>query len=129
MIRQAGFGGLIDLPFMSLDLALMTALMERWRPETHSFHLGTGEWTITLQDVEILLGVPVDGEAVIGRVLKMNEWGPLCNRLLGVVPQEKVHINGGKVLMPWLREHFTGHFTGRCILMLYKIIIEVGEAL
>ncbi|KAE9445634.1 hypothetical protein C3L33_22470, partial [Rhododendron williamsianum] len=30
LIRQAGFGGLIDLPFMSLDLALMTALMERW---------------------------------------------------------------------------------------------------
>ncbi|KAF7151247.1 hypothetical protein RHSIM_Rhsim02G0127300 [Rhododendron simsii] len=108
LIRHAGFGGLIDLSFMSLDLALMTALMERWRPETHSFHLGTREWTITLQDVEILLRVPVDGEAVIGRVLQKNEWGPLCNRLLGVVSQEKLHITGVKVLMPWLREHFTG---------------------
>ncbi|KAG5549861.1 hypothetical protein RHGRI_014982 [Rhododendron griersonianum] len=37
LIRQAGFGGVIDLPFISLDIGLMTALLERWRPETHSF--------------------------------------------------------------------------------------------
>ncbi|XP_058179128.1 serine/threonine-protein phosphatase 7 long form homolog [Rhododendron vialii] len=66
LIRQAGFGGVINIPFISLDLGLMTALLERWRPETHSFHLRTGEWTVTLQDVEILLGLPVDGEPIIG---------------------------------------------------------------
>ncbi|KAG5516580.1 hypothetical protein RHGRI_037334 [Rhododendron griersonianum] len=56
-IRQAGFGGLLDMPFISIDLALVTALLERWRPETHTFHFLTGEWTVTLQDVEVLLGL------------------------------------------------------------------------
>ncbi|KAI8535321.1 hypothetical protein RHMOL_Rhmol10G0164900 [Rhododendron molle] len=48
LIRQAGFGGVVDLPFISLDLGLMAALLERWRPETHSFHLRAGECTVTL---------------------------------------------------------------------------------
>ncbi|KAG5549600.1 hypothetical protein RHGRI_014799 [Rhododendron griersonianum] len=47
LIRQAGFGGVLDLPFISLDLGLMAALLERWRPETHSFHLRSGECTVT----------------------------------------------------------------------------------
>ncbi|KAI8568118.1 hypothetical protein RHMOL_Rhmol02G0172400 [Rhododendron molle] len=80
LIRQAGIGGVLDLPFISLDLGLMTALLERWRLETHSFRLRTDEWTVTLQDVEVLIGLPVDGEPVIGRT--SEEWGPLCQRLL-----------------------------------------------
>ncbi|KAI8563939.1 hypothetical protein RHMOL_Rhmol03G0147800 [Rhododendron molle] len=82
LIRQAGFGGVIDLPFISLDIGLMTALLERWRPETHSFHLRTGEWTVTLQDVEVLLGLPVNGEPIIGST--NEDWDLLCQRLLGI---------------------------------------------
>ncbi|KAH7854064.1 hypothetical protein Vadar_009657 [Vaccinium darrowii] len=73
LVRQAGFGGLMDIPFISLDLTLTTTLLERWRPETHSFHLRSGEWTVILQDVVVLLGVPVDGLPTVEST-KQN-WG------------------------------------------------------
>ncbi|KAH7864518.1 hypothetical protein Vadar_030474 [Vaccinium darrowii] len=66
----------MDIPFISLDLALMIALLERWRPETHIFHLGSSEWTVTLQDVDVLLRVPVDGLLVVGST--EQNWDNLC---------------------------------------------------
>src|SRR6266540_2598433 len=47
-----------------LDRSLLSALVDRWRPETHMFHLPCGEMTPTLQDVTYLLGLPLVGDAV-----------------------------------------------------------------
>ena len=35
----------------------LTSLVERWRPETHTFHLIIGEMTITLKDIAMILGL------------------------------------------------------------------------
>ena len=48
----------------SIDRVLVSALVDRWRPETHTFHMPCGEVTITLQDVAMILGLPISGRAV-----------------------------------------------------------------
>jgi hypothetical protein len=49
---------------MQLDRSLLAALADRWRTETHTFHLPCGEIAPTLQDVSYLLRLPIAGEAV-----------------------------------------------------------------
>ncbi|KAG8489390.1 hypothetical protein CXB51_017473 [Gossypium anomalum] len=59
-------------------------LRERWRPETHTFHLPCGECTITLEGVHLQLGLPVDGYAVTGSA-SSTDWGAICYELLGAI--------------------------------------------
>jgi hypothetical protein len=49
---------------MRLDHGLLAALVDRWHPETDTFHLPTGEMASTLQDISYILGLPIQGEAV-----------------------------------------------------------------
>ena len=65
-IIEAGFEGLFKVSNLEVDHALITALVERWRPKTHTFHLPHGEMGITLQDIEVMLGVPINGLPVTG---------------------------------------------------------------
>ena len=56
IIKGLGLEGLLRTPGREIDHGLIMALVERWRPEAHTFHMPHGEVTITLQDVEVLLG-------------------------------------------------------------------------
>ncbi|RYR14210.1 hypothetical protein Ahy_B04g070807 isoform B [Arachis hypogaea] len=43
-----------------LDEPLINVFLERWQPETHTFHRSSGECMIMLQDVAYHLGLPID---------------------------------------------------------------------
>ncbi|XP_068492340.1 protein MAIN-LIKE 1-like [Phaseolus vulgaris] len=66
LIDHSGFGHLLKFKNIDFNHVLLTALVERWRSETHTFHFPLGETTVTLEDVELILGLPVDGQAVTG---------------------------------------------------------------
>ncbi|KAG8475437.1 hypothetical protein CXB51_032222 [Gossypium anomalum] len=69
---------------------------------THTFHLPYGECTITLENVHLQLGLPVDGFAITGST-SSTDWGAVCYELLGAIPD---NINGGRIEMGWLRDTF-----------------------
>ncbi|XP_057719850.1 protein MAIN-LIKE 1-like [Arachis stenosperma] len=74
------------------DWPLALALLERWRPESHTIHLAYGEMTITLQNVAYQLGLRIDSDPVskcMGRWEQHHEGQIIedfCQQLLGVVP-------------------------------------------
>jgi hypothetical protein len=39
----------------------ITTMVDRWRPETHSFHLPCGEMTVTLEELTMILGLLIEG--------------------------------------------------------------------
>ncbi|KAK9996471.1 hypothetical protein SO802_021157 [Lithocarpus litseifolius] len=92
-IMDAGLDGLLRVLDIELAFALITKLVERWRSETHSFHLPHGEMTITLQDME----------------------GNLCLDLLGHRPLAKepgandntTVLCGARLKTSWLESQFS----------------------
>jgi hypothetical protein len=46
------------------DAPLIAAFIDRWRPETHTFHFPVGEMTVSLQDTTMLGGPSCAGEAM-----------------------------------------------------------------
>ncbi|KAF1887493.1 hypothetical protein Lal_00040547 [Lupinus albus] len=88
-----------DIGVVEINKHLLTAMVERWRSETHTFHLPNGECTITLQDVAYQLGLPIDGKPITGDT--SLDWVDLCVRLLGVAPTDR-QIMGQRVQHTWL---------------------------
>ena len=87
-LRYLRFDGVYRIGHIQMDVGFITALLERWHPETHTFHLPFGEATITLQDISIFIRLSVDGNLVTGvdPTLTIPEWQTLCLRLLGFEP-------------------------------------------
>ena len=88
---------------LKVDSKLIVALLERWRPGTHTFHLPTGECTITLEDVSMLLGLRINGKVVNGPTNVTNDvyMENLC------VEPTASDKNGTSVKIVWLEALLT----------------------
>ena len=100
-VDAAGLTGLFKVPDIEVDHALIMALVERWRSKTHTFHL---------QDIKVMLGIPMDGMPVIGRI--EQRWNVVCRDLLGHEPlpvisnSNKSPLAGARIKYEWLDAQF-----------------------
>uniref|UniRef100_A0A151UI02 Serine/threonine protein phosphatase 7 long form isogeny n=1 Tax=Cajanus cajan TaxID=3821 RepID=A0A151UI02_CAJCA len=98
-LARAGMLGVAKMSYFSIDHHLISALVDRWRPETHTFHMTFGERTITLEDVSILLSLNLHGDPIIG--CSTYRWVPLVEDLFEITPPTTA-IKGGRLKMSWV---------------------------
>ncbi|KAH1092056.1 hypothetical protein J1N35_019313 [Gossypium stocksii] len=85
-----------------LDLQLINTLVERWRSETHTFHLPCGECTIVLEYIALQLSLQVDGPVATGFVIVLDKV-TLFQSLLDKVPDK---FESGRISTNWLKDNF-----------------------
>ncbi|XP_052111560.1 serine/threonine-protein phosphatase 7 long form homolog [Arachis duranensis] len=141
-LRVIGFYHASQIGVVQNQKALVNALIERWHPETHTFHLPIGECAVSLEDVALILGLPTDGLPVTG--MTMSSFSALeaeCLHQFGVAPSKryvKCHImlligtilfgdkSGAAVhwkFLPLLRDFASiGHYSwgSACLAHLYR---------
>jgi len=93
-----------------MDGPLLIAFVDRWRPETHTFHLPCGEMTVTLQDMAMILALPLEGVAATG-IVQSDGWGDMVENMIGIrppAPPEGVRDRKTSgVSSAWLRANFS----------------------
>ena len=89
-----------------VDRALVTALVERWRQETHTFHLPLGKATVTLLDVAVLTRLPIKGHTVCTVGRQLESWQDIVHRVLGVRPPAEV-AKGSRLRVTGLAQIFS----------------------
>ncbi|XP_050286610.1 serine/threonine-protein phosphatase 7 long form homolog isoform X3 [Quercus robur] len=106
IIKLLRLEGLFRVTSREIDHCLITALVERSRPETHTFHLPHGEMSIILQDVEVIFGLPIDGEVLVGlTTVEDGDWSQVCGELLGFTPpNDNKTLVGQRILISRLVE-------------------------
>uniref|UniRef100_A0A151UGM0 Serine/threonine protein phosphatase 7 long form isogeny n=1 Tax=Cajanus cajan TaxID=3821 RepID=A0A151UGM0_CAJCA len=78
-------------------------VVERWRPETHTFHLPIGECMVTSKDVALQLGLRIDRKPVTRPTF--FDWDELCYELLGFIPIKGEALIESTIKLKWLRDH------------------------
>ena len=79
---------------LTLIHSALTTLIDRWHPETHSFHLTCGEMTVTLEDFGLITAMPIEGHALTGRVERAN-WQERVIALISDCPPMKGNKTSG----------------------------------
>ncbi|RYR12120.1 hypothetical protein Ahy_B04g069661 [Arachis hypogaea] len=72
-LRDTGFYYVSQIGVVQCQSTLVNALIERWRPETHTFYFPVGECAVTLEDVALILGLLTNGLPVTGPTLSSYE--------------------------------------------------------
>ncbi|XP_027109072.1 serine/threonine-protein phosphatase 7 long form homolog [Coffea arabica] len=100
-----GFGGVRRVGYVHVDHGLITALVEYWKQETHIFHLSImGEATITLQDVDVLWGLHIDGLSVTVNHIRRNplQHQQMIYDVLSVWLENR-HFRDGRLKMSFIK--------------------------
>lgn len=106
IITTRGIFGVYRICHIQYHHALITAIVERWWQEMYTFHLPVEECSITCQDVAILLGLPIDGHAVIAPLLDVPP-AKVCERVLSICPADHA-LRSSKLKFSWIADTFRG---------------------
>lgn len=113
------------------DRSLLAALVDRWRPETHTFHFPCGEMAPTLEDVSFLCGLPTAGQAVSAPDVPVTWRADLEARFQGIVRRP-----GAPAYRPLAADQHHGptknwllQFTVKICIALYIVIAVFGLSL
>ncbi|RVW39445.1 Serine/threonine-protein phosphatase 7 long form-like [Vitis vinifera] len=98
----------MDLKEPSIRIRCGLCITARWSrdPWIRQFYMDrphTGECTITLQDIAMLIGLPVDGDVVTGSTCL--DWRHVCYSLLGLTFRD-IDIDGQCLHLSWLSQSF-----------------------
>uniref|UniRef100_A0A1S3YU70 Serine/threonine-protein phosphatase 7 long form homolog n=1 Tax=Nicotiana tabacum TaxID=4097 RepID=A0A1S3YU70_TOBAC len=109
-LLNTSFYSIFEIGRLQLDWSLITALIERWRPETHTFYLPISEATLMLQDVQVLYGLRADGLAVelpqYMRSMTRGQNLDLLQQFTGFRPQgENTARGGSRIAVTAIRQH------------------------
>lgn len=103
MVEEAGFGALSLIDKFQCDKPLVTAFLDRWRPETNTFFFRSFEATITLEDVVYILGLNAFGYPLYGEF--GGDVKEVCGHFLGKTPPG-VAVKGQCIRGWWLVKEF-----------------------
>lgn len=91
--KDTGFYKMIEIGRLQLDWSLAMALIERWRAQTHTLHLSIGEATVTLQDMEVLYGLPIALPPGM-RKMTLVQYLDMLQRLTAFWPEDENVLYG-----------------------------------
>ncbi|XP_057724730.1 protein MAIN-LIKE 1-like isoform X2 [Arachis stenosperma] len=102
-IWKTGFYHIFQIGVVQCQSALINALVERWRPETHTFHLPVCECVVTLEDVALILGLSTNGLPITRPSLSSFEaMEAECLDQFSVVPM-KSECQGSFIKLTWFQ--------------------------
>lgn len=113
----------------TMDIPALTALVDRWRSETHTFHLSCGELTVTLMGVAMILGLPID-EAAVCEWVQPQGWHDQAEDLIGLRPPESLQdardSKTSGVSSHWFRQHFVALPMVTSLILSLSVKREIG---
>ncbi|XP_020972977.1 serine/threonine-protein phosphatase 7 long form homolog [Arachis ipaensis] len=133
-LKASGFYYVSQIGRIVSHRPTVDALVERWRPKTHTFHLPYGECTITLEDVAMILGLQTDGLPVTGSTdHSTSGLENECLAQFGVASGPNDHKGSG-IKLAWFRtlkrrQHLTDQFSwgSACLAHMYRSLCRASR--